>query len=350
MGTNVRGVRRRLAAVAVLVALLTGLAAAWPAIDAWARSAALFGDVIVQLPVRPLTWVTGAPSTEAMAWGADGGHGLLTRPAGASGEGAPTLVLVLGADPAPPDDPRVARLVDGLARLGFIVLLPLSAELEAKRVTPVEVERLVGGVLALERDPEVRADRLAFVGLSAGGSLAIVAASDERIAGRMWFVLAIGPYFDAASLAASTVAGAHRARDGGIDAWAPERVTVEVVRETLLVSLPPGQREALERADLQAAESVLAGLAPELRAPLEEISPRYAVEGLSAPLYLLHDRDDRFVPWTESEALAAAHEPAVYHRLELFEHVDPDPGNLPVLARDGWRLMRLFARIFREGR
>jgi acetyl esterase/lipase len=214
----------------------------------------------------------------------------------------------------------------------------------------VEVERLVGGVLELERDPAVRADRIALVGLSVGGSLAIAAASDERIAERVWFVLAIGPYFDAASLAASALAGAYRAGDGGIEPWAPERVTLEVVRETLLEALTPAERDALEGVDLEGAEAVLAGLAPALRASLEAISPRYAVEGLRAPLYLLHDRDDRFVPWTESEALAAAHEPAVYHRMELFEHVDPDAGNLPVLARDGWRLMRLFARIFREAR
>ena len=349
MGSDAGGVRRRLAAVTVFVALLVGLAAAWPTIDAWARSATLFADVVVRLPVRPLTWVTGDPTTEATEWGASGGHGPLTRPAGAPGEKAPALVLVLGADPAPPDDPRVARLVDGLARLGFAVLMPLSDELEAKRVTPVEVERLVEGFLALERDPAVLPERIAFVGLSAGGSLAIVAASDGRIAERVWFVQAIGPYFDAASLVASTVAGAYRAPDS-VRAWKPARITSEVVRETLLVTLPAEQREALGASDLDGAEAILAGLTPEQRAGLEAVSPRYAIGGLRAPLYLLHDRDDRFVPWTESEALAAAHEPAVYHRIDLFEHVDPRPGNVPVLLRDGWRLLRLFTRIFRDAR
>ena len=345
--------RRRLGAVAVFVALLAGLATAWPAVDPWVRSAALFGDVVVRLPVRPLTWFTADPTTEASAWGGSGGRGLLTRPALQAGETAPAVVLVLGADPAPPDDPRVERLVDALARLGFAVLLPLSAELEAKRVTAVEVERLVEAFLALERDPGVVPGRIAFVGLSAGGSLAIVAASDARIAERVWFVQAFGPYFDAASLAASTLAGGYRAPDGQLRAWAPERVTREVVDETLLVTLPAAEREALLGADLDEAEALLAELAPERRDAIRAVSPRYAVEGLRAPLYLLHDRDDRFVPWTESEALAAAvpgEGPAVYHRLELFEHVEPRVDNAPVLLRDGWRLLRLFARIFREAR
>ena len=83
---------------------------------------------------------------------------------------------------------------------------------------------------------------------------------------------------------------------------------------------------------------------------LEAISPSHAIAGLRAPLYLLHDRNDEFIPWVESEALAANHEPAIYHRLDLFEHVDPDPGNVRYLARDGWRLVRLFVRIMEDTR
>ena len=341
-------VGRRLAAVTLFVTLLLGLAASWPAMDAWARSAALFGDIVVRLPVRSLTWVSGDPTTEPIEWGESGGRGLLTRPAGE--EPAPALVLLLGADPAPPDDSRVERLVDGLARLGFVVLFPLSDELEAKRVTAVEVERLVEGFLALERHPGVLPERVAFVGLSAGGSLAIVAASDERIAEGVWFVQAIGPYFDATSLAASTLGRAYRTADGDVRTWKPERVTREVVRETLLSTLPDRDREALEAADFEGAESLLAALPPAPRDAMRAVSPRYAIDGLRAPLYLLHDRKDRFVPWTESEALAGVYEPAVYHRIDLFEHVEPQPGNLPVLFRDGWRLLRLFARIFAEAR
>lgn len=327
--------------------LLLALVLAWPALDAWARSAVLFTDAVVRLPVRPITWVTGDPTTEAVEWGASGGRGLLIRPAG---DGvAPALVLVLGADPAPPDDERVALLLDALARTGFAVLLPLSDELEAKRVGAIEVERLVEAFLFMERDGRVNGDRIAFLGLSVGGSLALVAAADGRIAGRVWFVQAIGPYYDATSLAASALSAEYRTADG-VESWAPERVTIEVISETLLVSLTAGQREALVGSDLESVERLLAELAPEQRALLEAVSPSAVIDGLRAPLYLLHDRSDRFVPWTESEALASAYPPAVYHRLDLFEHVDPQPGNVPVLLRDGWRLMRLFSRIYRDAR
>ncbi|MDA0256208.1 MAG: hypothetical protein O3C25_00500, partial [Chloroflexi bacterium] len=71
---------------------------------------------------------------------------------------------------------------------------------------------------------------------------------------------------------------------------------------------------------------------------------------LTAPLYLLHDRDDRFVPWSHSEQIAAVTLPEVYHRTELLDHVDPRPDSLGPLLTDGWRLWRLFARIFEDAR
>ena len=67
-------------------------------------------------------------------WGS--GFGVLTR---RGGDGlAPGLGLVRGADPAPPDDPRVVRLTDSLARLGFAILLTQSDDLDENRVVAGE--------------------------------------------------------------------------------------------------------------------------------------------------------------------------------------------------------------------
>ena len=340
-------IRTRVAAVVALLVLLSIVAFA-PHAGAYARAVALFTDAVVRLPVRPLAWVIDDPSAEPLVWAGDG-RGLLTLPGG--GGPTPAIVLVVGADPAPPDDPRVERLTDALARVGFAVLLTQSGDLDAKRVLPVEPRRLAGAFEALGAHPRVDADRVGFVGLSAGGSLAIVAASDPRIADRVAFVLAIGPYFDAASLVASTLSQRHRLPDGREEAWEPHGTTIEVVRETVLAILPGGSviddRLAGDLAgDLARAEASIDALPAASRAMLEAVSPRYAVAGLRAPLYLLHDRDDPFVPWTESEALAAAVGPAVYHRIDLFEHVEPRIGNVRVLWRDGWRFVRLFAAIF----
>ena len=356
---------RRAIALAAVLLLAAGLWRAWPAIHVYARAAALTGDAVLRLPVRPLAWFTGDPSTSAFGW-EGGGRGLLTLPAGDAAE--PAIVLVLGADPSPADDARVRRLTEGLARSGFAVLLTLGGALADGLVLPSEAPRLAGAFEALAAHPRVRADRIGYVGLSAGGSLAIVAAAQPEIADEVAWVLAIGPYYDAATLAVAVLSHAARGPDGTAAPWEPEAIPRRVVRRTLLAALPAAERDAIEggvapsspagaavaalldRPPIAVAEALIAGLGPEQRALLEAVSPRHRIAGLRAPLYLLHDRGDAFIPWTESEALAAAHPPAVYHRLDLFEHVDPDPGNLGHVLRDGWRLLRLIARVMGDSR
>ncbi len=340
-------IAHRLRFLTRIVALLLILAALPTAHDWW-RATTFTADVVFGLPGRPITWFSGDPATTTLDY-AEGGRGVLTLPAG-DGE-VPGLILALGADPAEADDERVVRFTEGLARIGFAVLLTQSEELDAAVVLPVEIGRLTAAFDALAAHPRVRDDRVGYVGLSAGGSLTIVAAAQPEVAGEVGFVVAIGPYYDASSLAASVLSESFRGPDG-VEPWDPARISERAVDNTLLASLDdPGRAsfEALgDEATIEEAEAFLAGLAPAALANLEGVSPSDHIDGLRAPLYLLHDRADRFVPWVESEALVADHEPALYHRLDLFDHVEPDPGNLRHAVRDGWRMLRLLAHILGE--
>jgi dienelactone hydrolase len=356
-------IRRRVLLVAVLVALLFGIEAAWPKTSAHARALAVVGDVVLRLPVRPLTWVTADPTVDEFRW-PDGGVGVLTMPGG--DEPSAGLILMLGAEPAEPDDPRVRRLTDSLARAGLATLLVRSELLINGDVTSGEVPLLVGAFEALRQHPQIRDDRVAFVGLSVGGSVEMVAAAHASIADQVWFVFALGPYYDAGRLAAEVMSSAFRSADA-IETWEPDDTAVRVVRRTLLVGLPEAERARLdagepvatpdsrvaqallERPALERAEELVAEFGSDARAELAAISPMHHLEGLRAPLYLLHDRNDEFIPWPHSDAIARAYEPEVYHRLDIFAHAEPEVGNLDVLLRDGWRLLRLFARIIEDG-
>jgi dienelactone hydrolase len=356
-------IRRRVIAVAVLVALLAGVQAAWPKATAYAKAMALVGDAVLGLPVRPLTWVTPDPVVGVFTW-PDGGIGVLTMPGG--DDRSAGLILMLGAEPAEPDDPRVRRLTESLARSGLATLLVRSELLINGDVTAAEVPLLIGAFEALRDHPQIRDDRVAFVGLSVGGSVQMIAAAHPSIAEEVWFVFALGPYHEAGRLAAEVMSGAYRTSDG-IETWEPDDTALRVVERTLLVGLPEGERARidggepamtpdgqaaqalLERPSLARAETLVGELSPDGRAELEAISPRHHLDGLRAPLYLLHDRNDAFIPWPHSDDIAAAYEPEVYHRLDIFDHAEPRPSNLDVLLRDGWRLLRLFARIIEEG-
>lgn len=357
------GIRRRVLVI-VLALSLASVVAVWPTIDAYGRSLALVSDAVLRLPIRPLTWVTADPTTEHLTW-PQGGTGVLTLPGGSGPH--PGIVLGLGAEPAEPDDPRVSRLTESLARIGFAVLLVRAGPLIDGKVTADEIPLLVGAFTALRDDRRIHPERVGFVGLSVAGSTNLVAAADPRIADDVRFVLALGPYFDAGALTTAVVSATFRTPDG-TRAWEPDDTAVRVVRRTLLTLLPPSEQAALEagteaqtadgrtarvlleRPSLQEAESAVASLTPALRAQLDSISPSAHLGGLRAPLYLLHDRNDPFIPWPESDAIAAAYRPAVYHRLDMFEHVEPEVGNAGVLLRDGWRLLRVFATIIEDAR
>lgn len=346
-------VPRRALAAAALAALLGASAATWHAAEPWARSGVLFTDGVLRLSPRPLEWVTSDPVQVEIAWGEPGtpaaARGVLTLPGGAGPH--PAVVLALGAEAAAPDDPRVARLTDALSRLGIGALHPLSPPLASGLVEPPELERLVGAWRALGHHARVRPDRVGFVGLSVGGALSMIAAADARIADDVWFVFAVGPYSHAGLLAAETASGVFAADDGRHE-WEPRAITRRVLLRSLTSVVGDEERAAalLAPGGYDEATTRLAEADPALAEWIVALSPIAHLDGLAAPLYLLHDREDRFVPWSHSEQIAAVRPPEVYHETDIFEHVDPQPDSVGPLVTDGWRLWRLFARIFGEAR
>jgi len=351
-------IARRLAAVVMLVVALAVVAAA-PVITGTARAAALLSDVVLRASARPLAYLTPRPTVETLVW-SNGGTGVLTLPGGHGRHAG--FVVMLGAEPAAPDDPRVQRLTDGMARSGLATLLVRSPRLIDGMVTADEPQLLADAFRALRDHPRIRGGRAGFLGLSVGGSIAIVASTDPAIADQVWCVLAIGPHYDGRTLVASVAGHAYRDRETVVP-WSPDDVATAIIARTLLDALPEADRAAIARGtepatpdgrilrdllrgtDLANAERLVAGLSEETQSRLDAVSPRGRLDRLRAPLYLVHDRHDAFIPWTESEALAAEGHPAVYERLDLLQHVDPRPADTGVLVRDGWRLLRLFTRI-----
>jgi hypothetical protein len=180
-------------------------------------------------------------------------------------------------------------------------------------------------------------------------------------------VLAMGSYDDAGALTAEVLSGEY-VDPSGVVQWEPDDTALRVVRQTLLAALPPDEAERVrasqppETADgriieellkgvtFQRAHDLLDAISPVTRSALTGVSPRYHLEGVRAPVYLLHDRTDPFIPWTHSEAMAAAFDEEAYHALDIFAHVEPDADNIGVLLRDGSKLLRVFSAIIRDGR
>ena len=344
--------RTILAGVALLLVLLAFTHPVRVAILALA----VLPSVVSSLPFDPLTSLTPKPEREGFLFLYPGGHveGDIYSPNRGGRHGA--IVLLLGARPVDRDEPPLVRFAEGLSRAGLVVMVPISSGLEAGRLEAHEVDAFVEEVEILRNRPDVDPDRIGVIGLSVGGSVAIQAAADPRLDGKLVFVNAFGSYFDTTDFARaiSTRSLAY----AGIDrTWEPDPLVLQVMARQMVDTLPdPNDRAVLERLYLdgddaartdvptmtpagRAALGLLDGLPPaeteaalaqlpaETTARLQSISPSRVIDRVKTRLFLMHDYGDHVVPYTESRRMAAAAPPAILERFaefDLFDHVMPN--------------------------
>ncbi len=325
---------------------------------------------------RLLSATQPEPVRETLAYTERGDRMDVYRPSGDADAGGdadgsvphdrPAVLLVLGVSPAPLDDPRVIRVGSALARFGLIVGVPSSRELIESRVVAAEPTRVVEAFETLLAQPGVDPDRTGILGFSVGGSLSLIAATDPRIADRIAYLNAFGAYADAETLLVD-VATRSVVLDGAVVPWEPGSLTKQVFLGLLLDAVAAGpERDAIEAAagplilgdgptlesydpaiaallsgdaaaayrlatatDRVTAEAAVAALSPERQALLAAISPAGRLDGLRAPVFLMHDEGDTAIPFAHLEPLADAIPDAVLRRVtafRLFDHVEVGEG------------------------
>lgn len=187
------------------------------------------------------------------------------------------LVLVPGLAPEGKDDPRARAAARLLARAGFDVTLPTIPGLTRGRLRPDDVAPVLAALAAAERPAVV-------VAVSVGSGPALLAAADPRVRDRVSLVVTLGGYASASELVRFYLTGDYRyGNDAGHRRHDPEVV----------------------RAFVAANAELLDESAP-LRELLETLSPLRVAAEVTAPVVLVHGRDDVLVPYTESLRFADA--------------------------------------------
>jgi acetyl esterase/lipase len=298
------------------------------------------------------------------------------------------MLLVFGVNNLGRNHPAIERVADGLARTGVAVLVPDSRTLLEGRLEVGEIDGVVRAFELLAARPEVDRERLGIFGFSVGGSLALLAARDPRIAERVRWVNPFGAFADAGTYLASVASHAHAGDDGEPVAWQPTPLAREVFLGFVLAQVPEAaDRRALERAfttailagerpapdpalrgslgeagrtvhdllvarDLAAARAAIDALPARSLAFIGAISPARNLDGLSADVHLMHETEDHHVPFVESRALAAVLEPAGLLRehteFRLFDHVQPDDLDLLAAAPELVKLLLHVRAIMEE--
>ena len=373
---------RRLIVLALLFAALgAGLAyGSW--IAAQLRAVVVLSTTL-ETPV--LTWVVKHLTDEPRVEDARvaGVPSTVARPGG--GEGPwPAIVVVNGATPLGRREPDVEDLARGLARAGHLVVVPDLPGLAAGEITKRTADATVSVALAVARRSDVRDGRVSLLGVSVGASLALLAAEEPTLAGRIRLVAGIAPYADLAEIIRLATTG-HFEDDGRLERYEADPFLGIVVGRSLVAALPPGEdRDALlaalpETAEEDAADplgplrrravavtdetaqavvellanqdpdrfdQLLAALPEELHAGLARLSPLARAGALRARVELASAPEDRYFPVAHSRALVRAARNARLTVTGAFAHAVPapdltDPGD--VLRFDGWAVRSLRA-------
>lgn len=341
----------------------------------------------VPLPFRPVDLISDPPRRERVTIEYQSRNGPrsieadLYTPAGGGAHSG--VVFSMGSPPLPLDDKRIVRIAEDSARSGVVMLVPFSDRLDELRIEPEEIDALVAEFQYVQAQPSVDPRRVGFFGASVGGSLALVAAADPRIADEVDHVVSFGGYFDALSTFGAIAT--HHISYGNVDEeWTP-RVHAERVIAWQLINRVDSvsDRALLERVfidDEPATPAQIASLGPvgkssydflanrdpaaidglSARLPADEVrdfeylSPKTSIDNVKAELFIIHDRADPFVPYTESRRLqdairGRAVPRAHFDELRLFEHVQPKLNQDPaIVVFDSTRLLfRLYQLLLR---
>ena len=333
-------------------------------------------SAIGSLPVDPLVSLTPKPTREYFTFPYPGGsvEGDVYSPGRDGRYGA--VVLLLGARPVDRDEPPLVRFAEGMSRAGLVVMVPIASGLEAGRIEAHEVDALVEEIELLRNRSDVDPARVGVIGFSVGGSVAIQAAADPRLDGKLAFVNAFGAYFDTTDFARAI--STRSLGYAGVDqVWEPDPIVLQVMARQMVDTLPdPNDRAVLERLHIDRDESAradvptmtpagraalglldglppaeteaaLAQMPPETMARLQAISPSRVIDRVKTRLFLMHDYGDHVVPYTESRRMAAATPPAIlerYAEFDLFDHVMPNrpPAEFAFYVE----LLRLFRHLY----
>lgn len=379
---------RRLARrAAFLCALLLALIALW-----WTLPALRAARVLVSIARQPAWAARFAPPTAGVTHEdleVPTRHGPLAvrihRPAGDADR---TLVVVPGIHAGGVDEPRLAELSRRLAASGATVVSAPLPELRRYVVTARSTDAIEDVVSYVAAEPALAPDgRIALVGVSFAGGLAIVAAGRPAIADRLTAVVSIGGHGDLPRVmtylaTGETASGAHvPPHDYGVAVilyGAADRLVpgaqVEPLRRTLRAWLDAGSASAASpdlARDLFAEAASLAGdlpdpartfaeraiardvaaLGPRVRPFIEDLGGASALSPErspppAAPVFLLHGDTDPLVPPDEAARLAADLR-ARGARVEmlvtpLLWHADVRSA---VDAADAWALIRFWTRL-----
>jgi pimeloyl-ACP methyl ester carboxylesterase len=248
-GYSGRRLRRVLYLVSLAVAI--GLSISyWSWADAQARAIVVISSVLDTPVLTPAVEAAGEEprfSDTPVA----GNPSLVVRPAG---QGPwPAIFLVNGTVPEGRKLPAVRNLAEGFARAGYLVVVPDLPGLTEDRITPRTADATTQVAREISLRPDAAGGKVALVGVSTGATLALLAAEDPTLGGKISLVAGVAPYSNIKTVLNVATTGHYRRPDGELVRYQAAPFLSYVVARSLVATLPPGEDRRTLSAELEAA-------------------------------------------------------------------------------------------------
>ena len=282
--------------------------------------------------------------------------------------------------------PQLVNLSQSLASAGVIDVNVGTPRLFDWRVSAQEGQIVVDAFKYMEHWPGVNPQHIGIIAFSVGSLLAYEAAADPGIRDKVAFLAILGGYADVTTLL-HTVGTRSQTVNGQVQRWNPITTTPYALYRSVSYLFSPSDQKLLQQAfpytvkfppPLPAAKvkqlspigaayyhllegdqpaSVdrnLAALSPSLKALFSQLSPLSVIGQVRAPVHLLHERNDRAVPYSQDVEMAAAlarlHHPYDFASYTIFEHVVVDlRATLGQTLTDGTKLLGVLTSVMLVG-
>lgn len=299
------------ATILIFIFILTG------PLLAISRVFLLISEQFPQIPIKPLHLLTNQPKHQRVSFG-EGIVGDLFLPNYTSKR--PAAVVAMGVRTNEKDLPILLAFCDSLARLGYVVLWPRLEALDQEKIKFEQPQTFVDSFHYLASRPEVNSERISFVGFSVGSSLAMVALEDPAIKTSVHSLVFFGGFYNIFDYL-NSLATKSFIVNGQKVSWSPDQDGVNHAQGIL-------EKEGLTL-DQFKDEAIRRQINEEQLKQLLSLSPDQNLDNYQAPIFILHEKADSFVPYVESIKLKQTLEgkvPITFHLANLFEHVQPKKG------------------------
>jgi pimeloyl-ACP methyl ester carboxylesterase len=362
-GNEGRGSRRVLLATLLLVVVMV-VSLEWSWIDAQARAVVVLSSVLEAPGITGAAEVvTGEP--RFVETSVAGNPAFVVKP---RGEGPwPALFFVNGVVAEGRKLPEVRRVAEGLARAGYLVVVPDLPGLRRGEIRPETVHETAEVALAVSELPDARDGEIGMVGVSTGATLALLAAEKEDVAERLSVVAGMAPYADVKTVLSIATTGYYQ-KGGKLVRYEADPLLTSVITRSLVSTLPPGEdreklleeleevdrprpsfladhggmgvearsvAELLANKDPRRYDDLYGGLSDGVRANLEELSPLAGRERVNVPVELISGPHDKYFPVSETYAIGRFTPQTRVTVTEAFDHAELklSLGDLPASLR-----------------